>query len=333
MKISKTYIYRFFGCALSLFSYLSADQAALRPKPNSLPNNKIDVVVISTASDINTLDLCLNGVKENAANVGRVIVVSENKLTDKAEWFDTRNYPFTKEEVNAELSKDVANSEYEELLRLYAAVVIPELSSTFLVLQPDTIILNPINFEQESFKSFFNLSTLLKSDGKQSIYQLLPDLKKSAYLSANGIFNHMIFKKAIVEDLINSVQGNQRREFWRAYCGTFLPTVEASHSAYEIYCNFMFAKHPASMFPANETEYKSISVFDISAMQPLKDHGYHYISCRRESKKWLLEGVNAKASLVPSNRSAQAYNQLADPLKLNPVYDAIMVVKPVEAAE
>ena len=43
----------------------------------------IDVVIPAHKKDIDTLDLCIDGIRKNVKDVRRIIVVSKEKLTDK----------------------------------------------------------------------------------------------------------------------------------------------------------------------------------------------------------------------------------------------------------
>ena len=52
----------------------------------------IDVVIPSHWKDADTLDLCIDGIRNNVKDVGRIIVVSKDKMTDNAEFYDERDF-------------------------------------------------------------------------------------------------------------------------------------------------------------------------------------------------------------------------------------------------
>ena len=54
----------------------------------------IDVVIPAHKKDLATLEYAIDGIRKNIADVRRIIVVSKEKYTDKAEWFDEALYPF-----------------------------------------------------------------------------------------------------------------------------------------------------------------------------------------------------------------------------------------------
>ena len=75
-------------------------------KNYELKNDPIDVVMTCHKKDIETLDLCISSIKKNVKNIRRIIVVSEEKLSNNAEWFAESNYPFNKESISNEIFKD-----------------------------------------------------------------------------------------------------------------------------------------------------------------------------------------------------------------------------------
>ena len=102
--------------------------------------NIVDVVIPCVEKDLYTLERCIEHVKENLEGVRRVIVVSPQKYTENAEWFNEKNYPFSKDDVNAYLGKvDTTNYPrigwyYQQLLKFYAPFVIPEIAENILIL-------------------------------------------------------------------------------------------------------------------------------------------------------------------------------------------------------
>lgn len=63
----------------------------------------IDAVIPCHKKDLETINMVINGIRKNVKNIRRIIVVSESKLTDKAEWFDERKFPFTQYDIAFEI--------------------------------------------------------------------------------------------------------------------------------------------------------------------------------------------------------------------------------------
>ncbi len=73
-------------CMLSFLCFhLSA--YAQDKKYYDLTDDPIDVVIVTHPKDKLTLDDCIEGIKKNSNKVRRVIVVSSEPLTEKAEFY------------------------------------------------------------------------------------------------------------------------------------------------------------------------------------------------------------------------------------------------------
>ena len=106
-----------------------------------------------------TLNLCIDGIRKQCQQVRRIIVVSQKRLTENAEWFDESLFPFQQRDIALAMFRGDAEaaSRYinmgnrlgwilQQLLKLYALHTIPGISPNVLVLDADTIFLNPVSF-------------------------------------------------------------------------------------------------------------------------------------------------------------------------------------------
>jgi hypothetical protein len=218
----------------------------------SLIHDPIDVVIACHDKDKKTLDLCIEGIKENCKNIGRVIIISAKPLTDKAEWFNETAFPFTKKEVALVIARgDKKEAQkfsrhkgrgpgwyFQQLLKLYAPFVIPDISSNVLVIDADTIFMNPTEFLNESGGGLFCVS----SEQPQERYlkhakRLVPSYKR-IYPEYYSVCHHMLFQKAILKDLFHTVEKYHDTSFWKAFCSCVDFEGEQGASEYEIYYNY-----------------------------------------------------------------------------------------------
>lgn len=227
----------------------------LTPTQYPLTEEPIDVVIPACAKDLPTLDLCIAGIREQGSNIRRIIVVSAERLTNHAEWFDEGVFPFSKFDVALQLHRmnKKAAAEYllhpqsrvgwfyQQLLKLYSIFVIPNLSSNVLVLDADTVFFRPIHFLSEANGALFNTAIENHQPYYMHMNRLLPGLKK-VFPDRSGISHHMLFQRPVIEDLFNQVESTHGMDFWKAFC----QCVDLSHysaaSEYEIYFNFVFTR-------------------------------------------------------------------------------------------
>jgi hypothetical protein len=252
---------------------------------------EIDVVIPVAAKDAKTLDYCIEGIRNNCNQVRRVFIVSAQPFTDQAEWIDETAFPFSKEEVAACLQTLVPGKNprtgwyYQQLLKLYAAFVIPEISDNILVLDADTIFLNPVSFLSSKGKALYNPGSEDHAPYFQHCTKLLPHFRK-AFPGLSGISHHMLFQRMCLEELFQQVEQHTQMEFWRAFCLNVDPaSLRASGaSEYELYFNFVFSTphHVELRFLrwANKPAIRSKEMAKQLFREAIRE-GLDYISCHQ----------------------------------------------------
>lgn len=249
----------------------------------------IDVVIPCTRKDLDTLDLCIKGIRKYGKGVRRVIVVSKERYTDQAEWFAESEYPFNKEDISLalfqseeraknylSLKKNRAGWLLQQLLKLYSLEVIPGLSSNVLLLDADTIFLSPVSFINEKGGSVFHPSTREYHLPYFRHARRMLDGFHRLYPEYSGISHHMLIQRQVVRSLMEEVEKKHQKPFWWAFCAL----VDKEHiyhagaSEYEIYFNYALAR-------TDQVSIKNLkwtNTGDIHNLEKFKKEGYHYIS-------------------------------------------------------
>lgn len=260
----------------------------------SFSNHPIDVVIPSVEKDLLTLDLCIQGIRENAANIRRIIVVSKRRLTDKAEWFNEANYPFSFQDVALALTKNkpelmellLQKGErvgwyYQQLLKLYAPLVIPDISPNVLILDSDAIFLNRVSFLNEKNAGMYNPGAEYHPPYFHHAAQLLPGFYKR-FLRYSGISHHMLFQKPVIEALFDEVQQYHHQPFWQIFCHLVnAQSIFSGASEYEIYFNYVFAR-------TNQVSIRFLkweNIHKLSEISKLKKRGLHYVCLHSYARK------------------------------------------------
>lgn len=245
---------KFLILSFLIVSFLHGDwQKVVYP----LTTEPIDVVIPCCPKDVETLDLCIDKIKEYGANLRRVIVVSKGRLTNKAEWFSEEKFPFSKEMLALEIFRGdrlaaeefLGSSQtrigwiYQQFLKLYAPFVIEGLSSNVLILDADAIFIRPVTFLSEKGEPLFSFSKEITQEYLDHASRLLPDFKK-VHAGKSGVAHHMLFQRPILEDLFEMIQKHHGVEAWRAIarCISLNDVYNSSMSEYEIYFNFAFLR-------------------------------------------------------------------------------------------
>jgi len=243
----------FFVLIANFFIGISALAAAMVYPFSDQP---IDVVIPCVEKDLTTLKLCIRGIRENGANIRRIIVISKKPLTDEAEWFDESDYPFSFQEIAAALAKNNPQVTelllqkgartgwyYQQLLKLYAPLVIPGISTNVLILDADVIFLHPVTFLNEKNGGLYNPGQEYHLPYFEHANRLIPGFYK-CFPEYSGISHHMIFQRAVIEALFEEVERYHDAPFWQVFCQLVDPQhlSYSGASEYEIYFNYAFAR-------------------------------------------------------------------------------------------
>ncbi len=250
----------------------------------------IDVVIPAHKKDLLTLEHVIAGVKRNAKNIRRVIVVSKEKYTDKAEWFDEALYPFSYKEISDIVGGESVGWYYQQLLKLYACFAIPNISENILILDADTVFYRKVEFFSPEGLPLYNLSKdkdLDKSEFHQSsfkhILKILPEIAQKfpqEFVNVSGVCHHMLFQKEIITDLMRKVEAysGSGEEFYKI----FLRSREGSIAEYNLYFYFLISCHSKS-YKIRLLKYKNTANFN-----PWKERlrkKYHYCSYHSYMRK------------------------------------------------
>jgi FkbM family methyltransferase len=157
-----------------------------------------------------------------------------------------KQFPFSLDIVAEYHGKNKRNGWYlQQLLKLYAGHVIPDIMDKYLVIDADTCFIKPTTFV-ENGKCLYNYGTEYHIPYFIHMQRLHPSLKKQIQ-EISGICHHMIFEREFVKELLNEVETyHQGEPFYKV----FLRCVDPGHiegsgaSEYEIYFNFLLSAHP-----------------------------------------------------------------------------------------
>jgi hypothetical protein len=256
----------------------------------------IDVVIPTHEKDLLTLNYVIDGVKKNIANVGRIIVVSKKKYTDKAEWFDESLYPFSYKEISDILDGQRVGWHYQQLLKLYASFVIPDICENILILDADTVFYRKVEFFSAANLPLYNLSKdkdLDKSDFQQTTFKhitkILPEIGQNfpiKFKNVSGVCHHMLFQRNILKDLMQRVENANFNggKFYEIFLKNRYNSCGVTE--YNLYFYFLISCHPNS-YEIRILNYKNTSKF-YPWLERLRKK-YHYCSYHSYMREALQE--------------------------------------------
>lgn len=261
----------------------------------TIDNQVLDVVIPCHQKDIIMLPLVIDGIKKYGKNVRRVIIVSPERFTTDAEWFDEHQYPFTKEDLAYHIfplqqqAKKILTQRpgkicwiFQQLLKMYAPIIIPKIAPNVLVLDADTIFLNSVEFIDQYARALYDTRPEFYYPYFLHLFRLVPNLYKSKP-GHSGIAHHMVFQHAILKHLFQIVENHHKKPFWQAFCAcinTHSVYMRPCASEYEIYFNFAFFYHRRNVC-IRKLKWANMRFTQNPEQELLayKTQGYHCLSC------------------------------------------------------
>jgi len=265
-----------------------------------LDGHVIDVVIPCHSRDCQTLDLAIAGIRKHGKDIRRIIVVSDKLLSNNAEFFDEKRYPFSLHDValaifrgdenRASAYVSTANNKlgwvYQQLLKLYTPIVIPDISDNVLMLDADTIFLRKVSFIDDDGYALYNTGKSIHTPYFHHAKRLLPHFSQ-IFPGVSGICHHMLMQRPVIQDLFNEIKKYHAQEPWQALCHCIdvkeLPG--SCLSEYEIYFNYAFSH--AYKVKLRPLKWRNFHSHNNSQLPSFKETHYDYVSCHlwRTKKK------------------------------------------------
>ena len=255
-----------------------------------------DIVICSCKKDQQVLQKCLLSIKKYIKNYRRIIVVSSEPLTniDGVEWFDESKYPFSKKDLYDNMYNIIPDKVrrkklgyINQLLKLYAHYIIPNLTDDILIIDSDIIFIKDTSFFDIENNSDNDTLKIIPKYGFNYMYpngwtiyqnhfkKLHPTFHN---FNKSGICHHIIYNKYIIFELFNLIEKFHGKKFWKIYLNLMDNRPNMIHSEpanCELYYNYISKFHNGSFIlrkikwiesPANSGENnvinKDYSIFE-----------------------------------------------------------------------
>ena len=129
----------------------------------------------------------------------------------------------------------------QQLLKLYAGKIIPDILDRYLVIDSDTFFLKPITFVENNM-CLYNFGTEYHKPYFQHMSKLDKDLVKIDR-NKSGVCHHMIFETKYIDELIYKIENNRSDSFYNVFLELVIDKNGSGASEYEIYFNYMLKNH------------------------------------------------------------------------------------------
>lgn len=258
----------------------------------------IDIVITFHIKDAKILPYTIKGL-ENVTNKGSIyLITNEDPKIENTIYIDEKLFPFKKDDIIEYIGQENSNRAgwyFQQLLKLYVFKIIPNLSENFLIVDSETVFLNPVTFV-EGDKLLFATGNEYNKPYFDHMKCLFKDQLVKQLSQKSGVVHHMIFSKKYLKQMLDTVQNINNSEPWMAFmeCVNKTKAGGSEMSEYEIFFNFMLQYNP------NNTKIRELRWIDV---QYIKDYtnfktvdqilsssknNYDYVTLH----KWFLDNAN-----------------------------------------
>lgn len=260
--------------------------------------SRIDVVVPLGPKDVGLLKLHLKSILDNIVERRHIFLVVASDVNDpmitgpinelgeaasEVTVLHETIFPFNPADVSAVIGRPSRNGWYlQQLIKLYAGLVIQGLSSRYLVVDADTFFLRPTRFFDQEGRCLFTPGTEHHGPYFHHMRRLHESLMRRD--SKSGISHHMVFDTLLVSRLFDMVEERHGKTspFWKI----FLQKVDEKEkersgaSEYEVYYAFV-RKYHASQTALRTLKWKNTSSLTEDEIQGMDFVSYHWYRRKR----------------------------------------------------
>jgi hypothetical protein len=188
-------------------------------------------------------------------------------------------FPFNINTVVEHHGKLQRNGWYlQQLLKLYAGKIIPNILDKYLVIDSDTFFLKPTTFVENN-KCLYNYGTEYHTSYFDHMKKLHPDLVKMNR-NMSGICHHMIFETKHLDELMSKIEKFHNNTFFNIFLKLVTPKDInfSGASEYELYFNYML-KFNSDKIKIRKLNWRNTNTHDTN--NNLDYISYHWYSRKK----------------------------------------------------
>lgn len=210
-------------------------------------NKNFDIVICVGPNDIDIIKKQIYYTLKNILNYRNIYIIVPEKFKnlqiENSIIISENIFPFSLETVSKYHGKLDRNGWYlQQLLKLYAGLIIPDILDIYLVIDADTFFLKPTIFYEDG-RCLYNYGNEYHYMYFLHMQKLDKNLRKMD-VNKSGICHHMMFQTKYIKELFDIIEKNHNDLFYNIFLEKVTDYNHSGASEYEIYFNFMLNKHP-----------------------------------------------------------------------------------------
>lgn len=231
-------------------------------------NNTFDIVICLGPNDKDIIFNSILYTKKNIIGYRNIYIISYDKSIhiDGVITIDENIFPFNKNTFVSIFGNNNRNGWYlQQLLKIYAGKVIPDILDKYLIIDSDTFFLKPTKFITDDNKIIITTGSEFHEPYFLHMNRLHNSLKKTNSLS--GISHHSLFVRKYIDEIIELVEKNfnNSKPFWQIFI-EMLDRKEYNGSGcseYELYFTYITLYH-SDKYITRQLKWENLTRFDIN---------------------------------------------------------------------
>ena len=235
-------------------------------------NNIFDIVIPIGPNDKDIIHQQIEYTKQNVIGYRNIYLICYDPtiIIDGCITIDEKIFPFSIENVRQMHGVLDRNGWYlQQLLKLYALLIIPDILDRCLIVDSDTFFLKPTVFIKEG-KCLYNFGVEYNKPYFAHMLKLDKGLTK-VDMNKSGICHHMMFETKYINELINKIEDVHNDKFYNVFLKMVVDCNASGASEYEIYFNYILKYH------SNTIELRKLSWDNVKTLNV--DCNLDYVAC------------------------------------------------------
>ena len=206
-----------------------------------------DIIIPVGPKDINVIQNQLTYTKKNIIGYRNIYLVCYKEIhIEGCIYISEDTFPFSIETVAKFHGKLERNGWYlQQLLKLYAGIVIPDILDKYLVIDSDTFFIKPTTFIEDN-KCLYNYGTEYHYPYFDHMKKLNDNFIKQIG-DKSGICHHMIFETKYIKEIFDIVEKQHNDYFYNIFLKMVTDRTRSGASEYELYFNYIILNHPSNI--------------------------------------------------------------------------------------
>lgn len=165
----------------------------------------------------------------------------------------------------------------QQLLKLYSTFVIPGILENILIIDADTVFLQPTHFfENDTF--YYGYSSENHVPYFKHAAKLHPSFTKTD-AEKSGIVHYMVFQRKYLKKIMDMVEKRHDKPFWRVFLDEVDIMEGSGASEYELYFHYMLKTFP------NKIELRNLTSVSVSSYDAIPRQHCDVVSCHAYKRK------------------------------------------------